>query len=298
MKITKAVITAAGRNQRTLPLQTLVDRDGVAEVRAAHHHRGGAARRHRGDLRRRLPGRRGGLRARPPASTPAGCASSQQAEPLRLRPRRLLRAGLRRRRAVPAPGRRSPLRQPRRARAARSSWSRWPRPRPAPSPPCRPRARACCPTTARSAAAACAGRAGPVRDRGRDREADAHRGRAAADRARAAGRPLPLLLRHARADAGGHGSARRAVRRAPASGSGVTSPRALAAAGAARALPGAASCTGWRYDVGVKYGLLTAQLALALERPGPRRGARAAGGAAGAARACAQRRPELSSGPP
>jgi UTP--glucose-1-phosphate uridylyltransferase len=29
MKITKAVITAAGRNQRTLPLQTLIDRDGV-----------------------------------------------------------------------------------------------------------------------------------------------------------------------------------------------------------------------------------------------------------------------------
>ena len=29
MKITKAVITAAGRKQRTLPLQTLVDRDGV-----------------------------------------------------------------------------------------------------------------------------------------------------------------------------------------------------------------------------------------------------------------------------
>ncbi len=28
MKITKAVITAAARNQRTLPLQTLVDRDG------------------------------------------------------------------------------------------------------------------------------------------------------------------------------------------------------------------------------------------------------------------------------
>ena len=31
MKITKAVITAAGRNQRTLPLQTLVDRDGTAK---------------------------------------------------------------------------------------------------------------------------------------------------------------------------------------------------------------------------------------------------------------------------
>lgn len=29
MNITKAVITAAGRNQRTLPLQTLIDRDGV-----------------------------------------------------------------------------------------------------------------------------------------------------------------------------------------------------------------------------------------------------------------------------
>ncbi len=29
MKIQKAVITAAGRNQRTLPLQTLIDRDGV-----------------------------------------------------------------------------------------------------------------------------------------------------------------------------------------------------------------------------------------------------------------------------
>ncbi len=29
MKIRKAVITAAGRNQRTLPLQTLIDRDGA-----------------------------------------------------------------------------------------------------------------------------------------------------------------------------------------------------------------------------------------------------------------------------
>ena len=29
MKISKAVITAAGRRQRTLPLQTLIDRDGV-----------------------------------------------------------------------------------------------------------------------------------------------------------------------------------------------------------------------------------------------------------------------------
>ena len=29
MKITKAVITAAGANQRTLPIQMLIDRDGV-----------------------------------------------------------------------------------------------------------------------------------------------------------------------------------------------------------------------------------------------------------------------------
>jgi UTP--glucose-1-phosphate uridylyltransferase len=31
VKVTKAVITAAGKNQRTLPLQTLVDRDGVSK---------------------------------------------------------------------------------------------------------------------------------------------------------------------------------------------------------------------------------------------------------------------------
>ena len=35
MKITKAVITAAGPNQRTLPLQTLVDRDGVVRTALA-----------------------------------------------------------------------------------------------------------------------------------------------------------------------------------------------------------------------------------------------------------------------
>ena len=29
MHITKALITAAGRRQRTLPLQTLIDRDGI-----------------------------------------------------------------------------------------------------------------------------------------------------------------------------------------------------------------------------------------------------------------------------
>lgn len=35
MQLTKAVITAAGKNQRTLPLQTLVDRDGVSKTALA-----------------------------------------------------------------------------------------------------------------------------------------------------------------------------------------------------------------------------------------------------------------------
>lgn len=35
MEITKALITAAGKNQRTLPLQTLVDRDGTAKTALA-----------------------------------------------------------------------------------------------------------------------------------------------------------------------------------------------------------------------------------------------------------------------
>ena len=32
MEIKKAIITAAGKSQRTLPLQTLVDRDGVTKT--------------------------------------------------------------------------------------------------------------------------------------------------------------------------------------------------------------------------------------------------------------------------
>ena len=35
VKITKAVITAAGKNQRTLPIQMLVDRDGVSKTALA-----------------------------------------------------------------------------------------------------------------------------------------------------------------------------------------------------------------------------------------------------------------------
>jgi hypothetical protein len=39
VQIKKAVITAAGKNQRTLPLQTLVDRDGAQKNRAGDHSR-------------------------------------------------------------------------------------------------------------------------------------------------------------------------------------------------------------------------------------------------------------------
>ena len=35
VEIKKAIITAAGANQRTLPLQTLVDRDGTAKTALA-----------------------------------------------------------------------------------------------------------------------------------------------------------------------------------------------------------------------------------------------------------------------
>jgi hypothetical protein len=39
MEIKKAVITAAGQNQRTLPLQTLVDRDDSKNGGSDHHRR-------------------------------------------------------------------------------------------------------------------------------------------------------------------------------------------------------------------------------------------------------------------
>ena len=57
MRISKAVITAAGRSQRTLPLQTLIDRDGqqkpVLRIIVEEALRGGC----RADLRRRVPRR-------------------------------------------------------------------------------------------------------------------------------------------------------------------------------------------------------------------------------------------------
>jgi UTP--glucose-1-phosphate uridylyltransferase len=48
VQIKKAVITAAGKSQRTLPLQTLVDRDGSPKNRAGHHRRRSAQGRDRG----------------------------------------------------------------------------------------------------------------------------------------------------------------------------------------------------------------------------------------------------------
>ncbi len=62
METKRAIITAAGASQRTLPLQTLVDRDGETKTALAHPRRGGPRRRHRGDLRGRRAGRRGRLR--------------------------------------------------------------------------------------------------------------------------------------------------------------------------------------------------------------------------------------------
>ena len=156
MKITKAVITAAGRKQRSLPLQTLVDRDGaqksVLRIIVEEALRAGveeicvvvcpgdeaAYAEAVGDVNARL--------AFVPQAEPLGyghaiyCARDfVGGQPfLHLVGDHLWVSrggqGLR-----------------------RSSWSRWPRPRRAPSRPCRPRARACCPTTARWAAAACRG---------------------------------------------------------------------------------------------------------------------------------------------
>ena len=128
-------------------------------------------------------------------------------------------------------------------------------PRLAPFPRCRPRTRACCPTTARSAEA---GRGRPDCTRSKQWWRSRRRPRPSrTDRSRPAGRLLPLLLRHARADAGGLGPARRVVAGAGKAG-GISLSRPLAR------LPSANGTwprlEGRRYDLGVKYGLLTAQL--------------------------------------
>ena len=123
-----------------------------------------------------------------------------------------------------------------------------------------------------------AGPPGSVRGRGRHREADADRGRTAAAGARPARRPLPLSVRHARPDPRHHGRSWTAKFARPARGVGSTSP-ARWPSWRSRERCLALEIQGWRYDVGVKYGLLTAQTGACPERQGPRRGAGRAAGA-------------------
>ena len=117
MRIKKAVITAAGRSQRALPLQTLIDRDGqeksvlcilIEQALAANVEEicvvvwpGDEAR-----------------YAQAAGRYASGVALRRAARAARLRPRHPLRARVRRRRPVPAPRRRPPLRLRRPSRSA------------------------------------------------------------------------------------------------------------------------------------------------------------------------------------
>ena len=263
MKISKAVITAAGRNQRTLPLQTLVDRDGVQKsvlaiiveevLRAGIEEICVVV----------CPGDEAayaaaaGEHAAAPDVRPAARAA-------RLRPRRLLRPRLRRRRAVPAPGRRPPLRQPRSQRAAPSSWSRWPQARPAPSPPCRPRARASCPTTAPSAASACRAARTSTRSRPSSRSPRPPRPSSSSIvPGLRAGHYLCFFGMHVLTPAVMEILAARR-RRAAGRAGGSRSRAPLAELAAPRALPRPRTARAAATTSACRYGLLTAQLALAL----------------------------------
>ena len=277
MKVTKAVITAAGRRQRTLPLQTLIDRDWRREVGAAHSGREVVRAGideicvvvHPGDEAAYADG--GGRACRPAAlCPPAGAAG--------LRPRRLLRAA---------------------SSSAATPFCTWSATtctsaaieqscaqqlvergrgrRPAPSRRCRRRARACCPTIGAVGGRRVAGRADlyqveTVVEKPTPTEAEQ---RLIVPGLRA-GHYLCFFGMHVLTAVGdGHPG------RAAGRGAGATSRQrcpghALGRAGGA----GRGASNTWpleqhdaRYDVGVKYGLLTAQLALALQRPGPRRGA-------------------------
>ena len=229
------------------------------KIRAGHPRRGGAQRGHRGHLRGGLAGRRGGLRPRrrqprrPAALHPA-------ARTARLRPRRFLRARFRSARAFPPHGGRPPLRERGRnelrpapggnragggvRRLFRAGHARKPaaalrrRRRRAPARPPEPLPRG-----------------------DGDRKADAHRGRAAPAGARPARRPLPLFLRHARAHAAGDGDSG-AADCAASSGAVALSPALAELARREQYL--ALEESSRRYDVGARYGLLVAQLALAL----------------------------------
>ena len=263
MKIRKAVITAAGRAQRALPLQTLVDRDGqqksglqiiidealstgVEEICVVVAPRRPA----------RLPRGRG--RRRGPA------ALRRAAVAARVRARAVLRPQLRRRRPVPAPRQRPPVHQPRSPAPLRPAARPRRRGRGVlPCPACSRRARTCCPTTAPSAAAASAGRPTCTRSRTSSKSPRPPRP-SSADRPGPAGGALPVLLRHARADAGRDGPARRSA------GDGRRTARPCSSRPPWRGWRGkerylALEIHGLRYNIGVRYGLLVAQLALALD---------------------------------
>ena len=209
MKITKAVVTSASRNQRGLPLPALVDRDGVQKAAC------------RSSSRRRPP---------PGSSTFASSSAPGTRRPTRRRRGRGRRCSRSSSSASP-PATGTPCTAPREftaddpflhfvndhlyvsqqsgGRRCADSSSRSPPHRTAPSRPSSPRASTSCRTTASSGAAR-AQRGPPLRGRDRRREADADRGRAAADRPGAAGRALPRLLRHPRAHPRRHGDPRRA----------------------------------------------------------------------------------------
>ena len=137
-----------------------------------------------------------------------------QAAAAGLRARRLLRARVHRRRPVSAPGGRSPLRERRvealRATAGGTGGGRGMRRFGGAADARKPAA-----ALRRRGRAARAGRPGALPRRDGDREADAHRSRAAPDGAGTARRLLPLLLRHARAHAGGDGAAGAQLAEAP-----------------------------------------------------------------------------------
>ena len=264
MKIRKAVITAAGRNQRTLPLQTLVDRDGQSKTALAI-------------MVEEV------LQAGIEEICVVVCPGDQAAYRRRRRPARQSRSI---RRA-----------DPRRWATA----TPWPvRAQFTGDEPflllvgdhlyvSRNEKRCAQQLVEIAAAEACAvsavqathesklpyygavgGRlaAGPqracIRWIRRAGKTHAHRGRAEADRARAARRPLPLFLRHARADARRHGHCCSSRWPRPAKPAACISPTPWPRL-AERERYLACELQGRRYDIGVQYGLLTAQLALALD---------------------------------
>ena len=152
VEIKKAIITAAGKTQRTLPLQTLVDRDGVTKTALRILIEEILRGRHRGNLRGRLPGRSGRLRrGRRRAGRPAPVRRAERGPAATATPS-LARVSL------PAASRSCCWwaiisTSAAAASAPRSNWSRSPGRRIAPCPRCRRRTRASCLTTGRLAGA-------------------------------------------------------------------------------------------------------------------------------------------------